>query len=53
MSPEEFWRIHPRPTLQERIDYLENCDDIDARDVRMTNELKALLREREAKQGKC
>lgn len=59
LSAEEFWRQHPNPTLQERIDYLEHCYAVDpiSRDTRIQlskqiDDLKAKLRERQGKEPK-
>jgi hypothetical protein len=59
MSAEEFWRRHPNPTLQERIDYLEHCYAVDpiSRDTRIQlskqiDDLKAQLKKREGKGDK-
>jgi hypothetical protein len=50
MTAEEFWRLHPRPTIQQRIDFLEQHCAADERTLAAVDDLKRL----QAKEGeKC
>ncbi len=52
ISAEEFWRRHPRPTLQERIGYLEQCQAVEPtqRVCKQIEDLKTLLSNSDAAQ---